>query len=271
MYEELNLPQIKKLEVQLLKHLDCYCEENRIRYFLSNGTLLGAVKYKGFIPWDDDIDVVMLREDYEAFISKYEDSRYTLFENRRNSSYRYPFAKLSDSTTVLCEQGVNNGVQIGVCIDIFPLDYVGSNYKKAKKIARNLHRVSMLLAFAKKEIEYQGSYNIIKNLMYIFCGIVAKCIKPKTYIKIIQKKAQRYRYSKDSQYLASLCWAAYKEKEVIPAEVFRNSVSLMFEGNNYPVPIGYDKYLKNLYGNYELDPPPEKQVSHHDFKAYKKI
>jgi len=266
----LNLNQIRAKELEILRHFDSYCKENGIQYFLSNGTLLGAVKYKGFIPWDDDIDVVMFREDYEKFVNMYTDSKYILYETRRKRAYRYPFAKLSESSTLLCETDVNNGIELGINMDIFPLDYINLDIEKAKKLSLWLHRVSMLLIYAKRKIKYNHTKRFLENIVDIFVGILSKFIRPEAYIKYIQKKAKKYESDSSAKYVASLCWSVYKGKEVMPIEVFSETVDVTFEGNRYPAPIGYDKYLRSLYGDYEKDPPKEKQVTHHFFTVYEK-
>lgn len=271
MDKQLDLKQIREKELELLQHFDFFCKENGIRYYLSNGTLLGAVKYNGFIPWDDDIDVVMLRRDYDTFISKYRDSEYVLFEYSRNSNFRYPFAKLSDPDTLLLESDIDNAVPLGINIDIFPLDNIGSNYDKAKKYALYMHRLSMFLVFSKRKIKYIPSLGIFKNLLHISFGLLSKCLKKDMYIRAIRKKAQKYANDVDSRYVGSLCWSVYKEKEALSLEIFDKTVDVSFEGKQYPAPGGYDIYLSSLYGDYRKDPQPEKQVSHHTFKVFQKI
>ena len=270
MSNSLDLFELREKELKILRNFDSFCKEKDIPYFLSNGTLLGAVKYGGFIPWDDDIDVVLLREDYDRFINEYFDSRYILFETRKNNRFRYPFAKLSDPDTVLNETDVNNGVNLGVNIDIFPLDYINLYFKNAKKLSLKLHNASMLLLYSKRKIRYKKELGFKQNAIDIFYGICSKVIPPRLYVKYIQKKAQMFKGEKKSKYLAMLCWSVYKGREVMPAEVYEKTVKVSFEGEEYPAPVGYDKYLRNLYGDYEKDPPKEKQKTHHFFKAYNK-
>jgi len=268
--EELSLEVIRNKEIEILNHLDEFCKENGIRYYLSNGTLLGAVKYKGFIPWDDDVDVVLLRKDYDRLVSLYKDSKYILLESSRVRGFKYPFAKLSDSETVLCEKGVNNGVELGVNIDVFPLDFAGSDYSRAKKIANSSHRLSMLLIFAKSKININPDYSFLKNLFFMIIGMVAKLLPESVYIECINALSLMHRNQESSKYISSLTWSVYKGREVVRTELFKNSVEVDFEGKKYPAPEGYDEYLRSLYGDYEADPPKDKQVSHHSFVAYKK-
>ena len=122
--DELSLQELKDIEFNLLKEFRAFCNENGIRFFLAYGTLLGAIRYKGFIPWDDDIDVLVPREDYNKLIRIFRDSdKYRLYSFERNQKYGYPFAKLCDMSTRKIEFYFEPLVDYGVDIDIFPLDY----------------------------------------------------------------------------------------------------------------------------------------------------
>ena len=139
--KELSLQELKQIEFDILKMFDVFCKENNIRYFLSNGTLLGAVKYKKFIPWDDDVDLLIPREDYNRMISLFkDDDRYQLFAYEKKQEFCYPFAKLCDMTTRKVEPGYNNGVELGVDIDLFPLDAWNDDFKKAKQEVKNIQK-----------------------------------------------------------------------------------------------------------------------------------
>ena len=149
---ELTLDELKKIEFDILKHFDAFCKEHNIRYYLAFGTLLGAIRYKKFIPWDDDIDLLVPREDYDRLIRLFRDSeRYQLFAFEKNSNFHYPFAKLCDMTTRK-EQTIykNRGVKLGVEIDIFPLDGIGEDYESAIKNYKHIDRLNMILISIQK-------------------------------------------------------------------------------------------------------------------------
>ena len=120
--KELSLQEIKEIELDILKMFHSFCIENNIKYYLSHGTLLGAIRYKKFIPWDDDVDLLIPRKDYDRMLSIFKDNeRYHLFAFEKDSKYSYPFAKLCDMTTRKDEFGYENGVELGVDIDLFRL------------------------------------------------------------------------------------------------------------------------------------------------------
>lgn len=265
--KELSLQELKEIEFDILKMFDAFCKENNIRYFLSNGTLLGAVKYKKFIPWDDDVDLLIPREDYNRMISLFkDDDRYQLFAYEKKQEYRYPFAKLCDMTTRKVEPGYNNGIELGVDIDLFPLDAWNDDFKKAKQEVKNIRKNMMCLGLAKlkKPDSVNSIKRFIKGIVMVFC----KMFGSKYFIKKIIKES--YKAEKTSNYLGCKSWCIYGEREIIPAEAFSGTVEVEFEGEKFPAPIGYDVYLRSLYGDYEKDPPIEKQKSHHNYIAYLK-
>ena len=142
--KELTLQELKDIEFDILKKFDAFCKENNIRYFLAYGTLLGAIRYKKFIPWDDDVDLLIPREDYNRMISLFrDDERYRLFAFEKDPNYRYPFAKLCDMTTRKDESGYDNGVMLGVDIDLFPLDAWDDDLEKAKQEVKRIKRLML--------------------------------------------------------------------------------------------------------------------------------
>lgn len=264
--KELTLEELKRIELEILQRFDAFCKENGITYFLSSGTLLGAVKYRGFIPWDDDIDVLVPRKDYNRLLALFEnDARYHLFATERDPAYRYPFAKLCDMTTRKEEMNVNNGVILGVDIDIFPLDAWRSPLARAEREAGRMSRKMLLLGFSK--LKKSDSRTPIKRAIKRLAICLSKLIGWRFFVRSMTRAAQGA-VSKDSAYLGCKAWPIYGKREILPADVFSETVEVEFEGSTFPAPVGYDTYLRSLYGEYEKDPPPEKQKSHHAFFSY---
>lgn len=265
---ELSLDELRSVELDILKIFHDFCAKNDIKYYLSNGTLLGAVKYKKFIPWDDDIDVLVPREDYDRLMSLFEnDNKYHLFSYERDKKYRFPFAKLCDMTTVKKENGINNGVQLGVDIDIFPIDAWNNDFEKAKKEADTINRTMFFLSLSK--LKKPGSNNMLKRVVKQGVMLLSKAYGSRRLVHKIIKKSTQY-LLKDSKYCGCKSWCIYRAKEIVPVEVFSDVVYLEFEGSLYPAPIGYDTYLRSLYGDYKMDPPKDKQKTHHNFTAYRR-
>lgn len=265
--KELTLQELKEIEFDLLKVFDAFCKENNIRYFLAYGTLLGAIRYKKFIPWDDDVDLLIPREDYNRMISLFRDSdRYRLFAFEKDENYRYPFAKLCDMTTRKDEFGYDNGIELGVDIDLFPLDAWDDDLEQAKKEARYIHRNMFFLAMAK--LKTSASANPVKRLVKGAVMVFCKLLGYKHFIRKIMKASDKPE-QKGSSYVGAKSWCVYGDRGIIPAEAFAEAVEIEFEGQMFPAPVGYDTYLTCLYGDYLPEPPKEKQKTHHGFKAYR--
>ena len=265
--KELTLQELKDIEFEILKMFDAFCKENNIKYYLSHGTLLGAIRYKKFIPWDDDVDLLIPRADYDRMISLFKDTdRYKLFAFEKDENYLYPIAKLCDMTTLKDEGGYNNGVTLGVDIDLFPLDAWDDDLEKAKKevkyIGKNMFRLGLT------KLKKADSRNPIKKIAKGCLMVFYKMFGSKYFIKKILKASHK-EGQKGNNYLGCKAWCVYGEKGIIPADVFAETVDIEFEGEKFPAPVGWDKYLTCLYGDYLPEPPKEKQKTHHSFKAYK--
>ena len=265
---ELTLDELKEIELAILKHFDAFCKEHNIRYYLAYGTLLGAIRYKKFIPWDDDVDVLVPRDDYERLLKIYEDNtQYKLFAFEKDGKFHYPFAKICDMSTrkVLPEFRSSDAIP-GVEIDIFPLDCWHSNYEKAQKEARSIYRDMAFLQASqyKKSPAKKG----MKSLLWQLISFYARIRTDKYFNKKIVKKSKANEQD-DPALVGSKSWCIYGERGIIPSEAFADVVYVEFEGGMFPAPKGYDTYLTCLYGDYLPEPPKEKQKTNHSFKAYR--
>ncbi len=262
MKKELSLQEIKAITYDVLISFRNFCSDYNIHFYLSNGTLLGAIKYNGFIPWDDDIDVFVPRADYDRLIELYKDSdRYKLFSRERNSKYKFPFAKLCDMTTLKEEFNIDSGVPLGVDIDIFPLDYCSAHiFKPTVQRKMKVYQIGCLLS---KFVTSKGK-PVVKRLIISLCRFLGFNYFCNRLIKTVNKEI-----SLGNEFMGCLMWPIYGQREVIPSDVFADSVEVDFEGEKFPAPVGYDTYLRSLYGDYENDPPIDKQQSHHNYTAYR--
>lgn len=266
--KDLSLLQIKQTELAILRQFDAFCREHRICYFLSNGTLLGAVKYNGFIPWDDDVDVLVPRSDYDRLIKEFpSDGPLKLLCGERDDSYVFPFAKLCDTTTRITNQTILKDYHCGVHIDIFPLDGWHEDRTVAKKQAASLQATGRHLGMAIAQFSKgRTPLRTVVKTAYIVC---ARLIGYKRISAKLKKDIQIALGEAGDSTCGCVVWPVYGEGEIHPTSDFAQTVSVEFEGEMFPAPIGYDAYLRRLYGDYEQDPPLEKQKSHHHFRAYK--
>lgn len=267
MTEITDLNQIKQIETEILRRFSTVCSQNGLRFFLSNGTLLGAVKYGGFIPWDDDIDVFMPRADYERLmqVDEIDEGPFRLMSRERVPAWRLPFAKLCDRRTVKREGSADFGAEYGLEIDIFPLDVWSGG--KGQAFRCGLWRRGLSAAVKERFETPKSGWR--RAVLY---GIwrLSRALGVPFFLRMINREVSRGRKLPKPAYLGSVAWSLYGMREYIPAECFDETVTVSFEGGDYPAPAGYDAYLRSMYGDYRLDPPPEKQVTHHFFRVWKK-
>jgi len=262
--KEITINELKKIQLDILDDIDDFCKKNKINYWLDYGTLLGAIRHSGYIPWDDDIDIGMLRDDYDKFIKTYQSNKYKLLSCENNNDYYFPFAKVIDNNTILYEPD-EKGIKIGVYIDIFVHDKASNNSLENtnnynKRDLYNKLRIAQLFPnnYDKK--------NIKKRIMRFFLKIYLKFLPKNYYTKKISENSKRF-INQDTQKIADFI-APYRL--VVNKDIFKKFINVKFEKKNYPAPIGYDEYLQTIYGNYMKLPPKEKRISNHTFKAYYK-
>lgn len=269
---ELNVEEVKKIQFDILKAVDKWCRENDVNYFLDCGTLLGAVRHKGYIPWDDDIDIAMLRPDYERFISEFNENRnddLSVLHFSIDPKFPYEFAKIQNKKTKMVE---NSGIpyDLGINIDLFVLDNLGSELSNADKFAKKL-RVPFSVFNTKLIVGNKNhKRTLIKRIGVDVLKAMAAPFSVNWCIKHIDKIAKTYANDEQGEYLVDVSSRAYNPKQKYKYEWYKDSIELSFEGNMFKAPAGYDDVLKVLYGDYMCLPPAEKRVTHHDFKAYER-
>ena len=258
--DEIQMENLKKCELEILKNFIEVCEKLKLKYYLMGGTLLGAVRHQGFIPWDDDIDVGMLRSDYEIFIEKGQEllqEKYFLQTHVTDKEYPYNFAKIRDTQTTFKETCVRNfDMNHGVFIDIFPLDvYPDKNInKKLLEFKKNF------ITSRIKEAFYYEKPLLRTSLGKIQLFIAEICYSD--YRTAVKKKEKLLKSCKKGNMIANH-GGAWGAKEIVPAEWYAEGTMLEFEGIPVRGPKEYKLWLTQVYGDYMKLPPVEKRVTHH--------
>lgn len=262
MSANMTLDELKTCELDILKVVHNFCVDNNIRYYLGYGTCLGAVRHHGFIPWDDDIDIVMYRKDYNYFeehFNEYSD-RYKLLSVTTNKNYTLPLPKVVDLRTELHQTNQRELMHIGVYIDVFILDNVPVNRIYRSMLYKRLSIYQYLWGFCQSKPivdEKRNPKNILKNLL-IF---LLKGTNPRIFSVKLNKISN---ITNNSKFCANLLFTAYgREKETYDKSYYGEGTEIPFEGNMFIAPIQFDAYLRQLYGNYMELPPEEKRVSNH--------
>ena len=263
--KEIGLEELKVLQMDVLQAIDEFCREHDIRYSLACGTLLGAIRHKGYIPWDDDIDIYVPRADYKRLLEEFPETyreHYKITSLERDQLWNRPYAKAYDDRTVF-DEDARNSEQIGVNIDVFPVDEApyGDEWIKYDKKRRKEQTI-----FSLKFVRLNKQRSILKNAVLLFYRSVT-CLNPtRKWAEHLNIKAQQFN-GKGYQHLFENC-QGLMQKRPFPKSLFDELIYVPFENRQFKAFADYDCYLKNGFGDYMKFPPKEKQVSHHAFKAY---
>lgn len=267
---QLNLAEIKKIQLGALKYVKEICQKNNIDYYLMSGTLLGAVKYKGYIPWDDDIDIALKRKDYLKLIKLINDDNsddYKILSIYNTKDYYYLFAKLVSKKTKLIENA-KEIKEMGVYIDIFPLDYYNDNYEKyinkikfIKRLATNRYRVINPINKTTNKDNIKVRKSKIKKIILNVIDFISLPLGYNFWAKLYDKLISK---NKSGKYITR--GGKYKAK--FEKELFDESLEYEFEKEMFTSIKNADTLLKAVYGDYTKDLPKEKQRTHHQMKAY---
>lgn len=258
---EIDSNELKKIQIEILDCVDSFCKKNKVNYWLDSGTLLGAIRHRGYIPWDDDIDIGMLRGDFNRFISLFnkENYRYKVICNELQSDCYYPYAKILDTRTILFEPD-ENGIRLSVNIDLFVYDVTPT----PKSADRQYNRRDRLANFNIIQFNLFRSKEWYKRIPKILMHYIFQYIPKGYFASQIVRNSKKY-VNTDAKFVGNFTAVS---RMLCDKSVFDIFIKKEFEGKEYPVPVGYDVWLTAFYGNYMELPPVEKRVSHHVFKAY---
>lgn len=258
----INIDEHKTILKNIFEYINEVCRQNNIKYSLIGGSLIGAVRNGGIIPWDDDIDIILTKPEYDRLIEvlKGRKGRYIVLTPEDNT-YRYPFAKVVDSKTELVEPEIKKIDNYGVFIDVFYYVGLPEDNKKAIKYINKMKKYKKLLT-----VSSSTGYNehFIKRFVRI---IIGKIFNYKKVINGYIKYVNKYPFN-DAKKVISV-WPVYKpEKEIIEKKWLSSYTDILFENISSSIFSDYDDILKTTFGNYMTPPPEEKRVSHHNMVAY---
>lgn len=251
---EVTIDEMRQLQLRMLDCIHEYCQENNVRYSLGGGTLLGAIRHKGYIPWDDDVDVMMPRPDYERFIRgfrcKYEHC--VVQHWRYDKKYPFAYAKIYDDRTVLQETRVRNGVYI----DVFPIDGLPPKEEHDRYARAYAKRAWRPMAFAYPFRLRPWKWKIASFIPF-----------PRIWFSEWRDNFL-LRYDFETSECTGCATGIYGQREYMGSETFKHYIDVEFEGRKLKAIADYDAYLTQHYGDYMQLPPKEKQVSHHEYKCW---
>ncbi len=256
---QLSDAEIKYIELQLLRKFADYCDQNDLSYFLIYGTLLGAVRHKGFIPWDDDIDVCMPRTDYERFIEMQHKDKVFNYVCIDDNTSSQPFIKLLDMTTQIKQDTIDENEVSHLWVDVFPLDYMPDSPEEYLKAFRHVKFLRMLSVYA--VARYGAGTNTFRSLAKIPAIFICKCIGRFRLARMINNYCKNI--ATNTNHVNILCWGSRGIEAHSDISIFKERVRLEFEGYYFWAPAGWDKYLSLIYPDYLKLPPEAERQGHH--------
>lgn len=261
---KLTNAEIKQTELELLKKFDSYCTQHGLEYVLAYGTLLGAIRHKGFIPWDDDIDVMMVREDYDKFLELQHAEPTMDYCCADDGTSGYPFIKILDTSTVIRQKNLTASEESHLWIDVFPLDHVPASekgYMRRFRLTKFLHD---MLAY---------------SLVQPFTGDTRLRALLKTPVIFLCRGIGRHRigrwlnnycksYRKETGYRSTISWNTFGLRCRYTNDLIDEKIRVPFEDGLFLVPKKYHEMLTQIYGNY-MELPPESERYNHQMTVWK--
>ena len=269
MHHDIGMEEMKKIEVQILDEIVQICNRNNIEYYLAYGTLLGAVRHKGFIPWDDDIDISIERKMWEKFVSAYTkeaNPRYKLLSIETSTKYCSPLAKVIDSSTVLIEDYYFvEKESLGVYVDVFVLDSIPDDPKARRRYLSEMKTLKRLWLLSDRAWIFKHGMRF-KDVIYNIISRPLRLIGPRYFLKKYNRLASKFSQI-DTKQVSAVMYGPYGAREIIDRSLFSGGSTVIFEGKEYMAPNDPDAYLTLLYGDYMQLPPEEKRVTHHHYNV----
>lgn len=272
---ELSLREIQQEALKVLLRFDTICKQYGFKYFLIYGTLLGAVRHNGFIPWDDDLDVMMPREDFDRF-NKYAKANeealmpFKLCDRANTKNYVYGIPRFANTEFIYEVQSkYEKPFDLGTFIDIYPLDNFGNNYKEATLLWKHCNLLNRKFGWYVNPSSSRGAFvTFIKRLLHSYMRI----FKGNEYEKYVDEDIRNYimsHTSLENRYVGLVVWnwrVLLYDKTCVEE---LDTIGHVFEGYKFPIPKCYDYLLKLSYGDYMQLPPKEKRIPHHNYKIYR--
>jgi len=274
MGRQLTVRDVQDESLKILLDVDAFCRQHDIMYSLSGGTLLGAVRHQGFIPWDDDVDVYMLRPDYNKFLATYTSDKYKLLSMETDKDYFLPYAHVVDMERT--EIGYIDlpfyRKKCGIKIDIFPIDNVSDNpeeydaqFQRCLDYGEKFRYARMARWRFSWYKSFRGYFRLLRKKLITLNGLTVYY-----WCRKIDNNAQQHPFG-STGYLGLTCLPIGRCKQRFPVSVFTHTVRLPFEGHQLCVMNGYEQVLNVAFGpDYMTPPPPEKQLPGHFMKIYYK-
>jgi lipopolysaccharide cholinephosphotransferase len=274
MKEQLTMQQTQAISLEILRTVADICEAQNLRYALIYGTLIGAVRHHDYIPWDDDVDIMMPRPDYDKLLAYLDDHigeypNLKVFNRQTCKDYPYMITRISDDRYVI-EMENEKPYGMGVFIDIYPYDGLGVTKEEAVRYGLKGDRLSSLCYQASRDhFAMETTTSALRKLLKFPVYLVAKLCGKDFFQKKLEKLARVKDYD-TSEYVGCVIWLSWGEKDIFPRKWFDETIMMPFGKYSFRVPKEYDAVLRHEYGDYMQLPPEKDRIGHHFYKVYKK-
>lgn len=263
---EMTNKEIQSVSLEILKDVHSFCAEHNIKYTLYGGTMIGAIRHRGFIPWDDDVDIAMPRPDYERFIKEYQSAAGYKLKCYEKGDCQLAFARVCEMKQTRVSQSLPWCKEVtGVYIDVFPLDGAPDDRLSAEKFIKNLYRswnCIKLSRVAERKLSDQKTWKRKLNVLirkFLFRNPLVYHID---WTAWHIKRCKKIRYGSTSHF-ANVSFMEYKMKEYQDIKDFQSTLLVTFEGETFCVCNGYDNLMRTKYGDYmQLPQESERRVKH---------
>lgn len=274
MKTELTIREIQAVSLEVLHTVSEICETQHLRYALIYGTLIGAVRHHGYIPWDDDVDIMMPRPDYEKLlaylhehIGEYPNLR--VFNRHTCPEYPYMITRISDDRYEI-DMDNEKPYGMGVFIDIYPYDGLGKTKKEALEYGLKGDRLSSLCYQATRaNFVIENTTSLLRKIVKFPVYLASKIVGKDYFQNKLEALANRKDYD-SSEYIGCVVWLSGGEKDIFLRNWFDETVMMQFDKYQFRVPKAYDQVLRHGYGDYMQLPPEKDRIGHHFYKVYKK-
>lgn len=273
--QQISMQEVQQGSLVILKKIDEICNQLNLKYCLAYGTLIGAIRHKGFIPWDDDVDIMMPRKDYDLLIQYFNEhgeelKPFEVINPQVNDKCPYTISRISDSRYKL-DVDNEDDYGIGLFVDVYPLDGVGNSVEEYTRLKNESSRyASMCFVATRQKVKRENTKSNLKMLVKYPAFVVGKILGKKFFMNHLYKMAANCDYG-NSKYVGCIIWASDDGlRGIFPKEWFDEMIDVEFEGNMFKAPKEYDKVLTHGYGKYMELPPEKDRIAHHYYDAYKK-
>ncbi|HFU3952249.1 TPA: phosphorylcholine transferase LicD [Streptococcus suis] len=272
--KELSIRENQMVALAILDVISDICEKQNFRYNLMYGTLIGAVRHKGLIPWDDDIDIMMPQEDYDKLLDYLSQNgakfpHLKVFNPDTVSDYPYMITRISDIRYVIDVENEED-YGLGAFIDIYPFYGLGDTEHEAMALGLKGDRLSSACYQATRlSYKVENTKQWYRKILKYPAFLITKVIGKEYFQKRLAQLATKKKYE-ESKYVGCVVWLSGGRKDIFLKEWFDELITITMEGREYKIPAKYDEVLRHTYGDYMELPAEQDRIAHHRYKIYKK-